>query len=325
MKKVATLLLCLTAIFVSCSKKNIQKTDNHSSRIIVGFSQIGAESAWRTCHTESVKAAAAAAGIQLVYENAEQKQENQIKAIRSFIAYQVDVIVFVPIVTDGWDSILHEAKDAEIPVLVIDRKISIKDDSLYAGFIGTDSYTEGRKCAEFLQKKYKTAAVRSRPLTIFELTGTVDSSPAIWRSKGFRETLEHDPSFKIIGSGTGDFLRSLGKEVFATALDTYPEIDIVFSHNDGMTLGVLDECAERNIDASKKFCIVSVDGEQAAIDAIRDGKINCIAECNPFQGPEVMVLAKQLAEGHSIPKTTYVKETVFDETMDLSSLQNRGY
>ena len=75
----------------------------------------------------------------MVYSNAEQKQENQIKAIRSFIVYQVDVIVFCPIVQDGWDNVLQEAKDANIPVIVVDRKIRTKDNSLYAGYIGTDS------------------------------------------------------------------------------------------------------------------------------------------------------------------------------------------
>lgn len=326
MKKMFMLFFCLSFFFISCAKKDNNSENNATPRLIVGFSQIGAESAWRTCNTKSVQDAASEAGIQLVYENAEQKQENQIKAIRSFIAYQVDVIVFVPIVTDGWDTVLYEAKEADIPVLVIDRKINIQDESLYAGFIGTDSYSEGRECAEFLKRKYQTDSIkRSKPLYIFELTGTIESSPAIGRSQGFLDAIKDDHSFKIIGSESGDFLRSLGKEVFAKVLDVYPEIDIVFSHNDGMTLGVLDECADRNIAAGKSLCIVSVDGEQAAIDAVKDGRINCVVECNPFIGPDVMILVQMLARGETIPKKTYVSESVFDETMDLSLLPERGY
>ena len=138
--KLTILLSCLFCILFSCGKSSEKNSKQKTEKnIIVGFSQIGAESEWRTCNTQSLQQAAEKAGIQMVYSNAEQKQENQIKAIRSFIVYQVDVIVFCPIVQDGWDNVLQEAKDANIPVIVVDRKIRTKDNSLYAGYIGTDS------------------------------------------------------------------------------------------------------------------------------------------------------------------------------------------
>lgn len=341
-------ILFFSFCFLSCNKKDSSQQIS-SEKIIVGFSQIGAESAWRTCHTSSIRREAERADVQLVFENAEQKQENQIRAIRSFIIYQVDVIAFVPIVTDGWDTVLGEARDAGIPVLVVDRKINTSDETLYAGFVGTDSEKEGRNCARFLQKKFMPSEKNDddeiisaddkatdstddsakysfdRKLRIFEIRGTENASVTLGRAAGFREIILHDDMFEIIGSESGDFLRSRGKEVMANALDKYENIDIIFSHNDGMTLGILDELESRNIAAGKDICIVSVDGEQAAINAIREGKINFVAECNPFQGQLVMALIKKIASGQDIPRQIYVEEQVFGEDTDLTDLPLRGY
>ncbi|MDR1105245.1 MAG: ABC transporter substrate-binding protein [Treponema sp.] len=297
-----------------------------SNGIILGFSQIGAESAWRKCNSRSIQDAAAAAGIQLLFSNAEQKQENQIKAIRSFIAYQVDVIAFVPIVSDGWDNVLQEAKDARIPVLVTDRKINIQDESLYAGFIGTDSNQEGRDAARFLLEKFKDRmASGNRPIRIVELSGTVGSSPAARRAQGFREIIDQYPQFQIIYSASGDFLRSKGYELMQSILKSHSDIDVIFSHNDGMTLGILDAMKERNIKAGTDIVIVTIDAEQAAIDALRRGEVNCVIECNPKTGPDIMNLARQLARGEPISRLIHVEEAVFSEGDDLSSLEPRGY
>ncbi|GHV40224.1 LacI family transcriptional regulator [Spirochaetia bacterium] len=290
--------------------------------IILGFSQIGAESAWRNCHTRSVQDAAAEAGVQLLFSNAEQKQENQIRAIRSFIAYQVDVIAFVPIVSTGWDNVLAEARDAGIPVLVTDRKIDVQDESLYAGFIGTDSFTEGLAAAEFLLEKIPD---RTKPVRIVELSGTIGSSVAIDRAAGFRQGLAPYPQFEIIYSESGDFLRSKGYELMNKILNDYEDIDVIFSHNDGMTLGVMAAMKERGFNPGVDMLIVTVDAEQAAIDALSRGEVNCVIECNPKQGPEIISLARQLARGEKIPALIHVEETVFDEDTDFSALPARGY
>jgi len=196
------LLAALVCGLGACSKKSAaasgstspEGVKNGDRSIVIGFSQIGAESAWRTCNTQSMKEAAAAAGIQLLYSNAEQKQENQIKAIRSFIVYQVDVIVFVPIVQDGWDNVLREAKEAHIPVIVTDRKIRTSDPSLYAGYIGTDSVAEGRECAQFLEKKF---AGRPGPLNIVEIRGTDGSSASEGRYRGFKPSSGATAALKL--------------------------------------------------------------------------------------------------------------------------------
>jgi simple sugar transport system substrate-binding protein len=318
-------LVCASAgIPLSCHKP-AELEPEQSRGIILGFSQIGAESAWRKCNSRSVQEAAAEAGIQLLFSNAEQKQENQIKAIRSFIAYQVDVIAFVPIVADGWDNVLQEAKDAGIPVLITDRKINIRDESLYAGFIGTDSIEEGRNAGKFLIEKFRDRLDRGQPVRIVELSGTVGSSPAVGRAEGLREVLRPYPQFQIVLSESGDFLRSKGYERMRGILDTHTDIDAVFSHNDGMTLGVLEAVKERGLHPGTDIVIVTVDAEQAAIDALIRGELNCVVECNPKQGPGIMELALALARGEQIARLIHVEERVFSEGEDLSTLEKRGY
>ncbi|MDD3824013.1 MAG: ABC transporter substrate-binding protein [Sphaerochaetaceae bacterium] len=326
------IILCIliTCCLVGCgAQKKKSSQFEEGDGIIVGFSQIGAESAWRTCNTRSVQEAAVQRGVQLVYDNAEQKQENQIKALRSFIAYQVDVIVFVPIVTGGWDNVLQEAKDAGIPVLVTDRKIDVADPSLYAGFIGTDSLKEGRNAGLFVLNKFKNARERfddtGEHVNIVELFGTEGSSVALGRAEGFREVLQTHPEFRIIYSESGDFLRSRGYELAVEFLEMHEDIDIIFSHNDGMTLGVIEAMEERGLAPGTDIVIITIDAQQAAIDALREGKVNCVIECNPKTGPEIIKLAERLAAGEKIPRLQYVHEEVFYETDDLSLIEPRGY
>ena len=327
--------LCLAVLCLSLSgcRKADEEKNAETGGFILGFSQIGAESAWRNHNTRSVQEAAAAAGVQLLFFNAEQKQENQIKAIRSFIAYQVDVIAFVPIVSDGWEHVLEEAHDAGIPVLICDREINIHDESLYSGYIGTNAFQQGRSSAEFLLRKFASGedSTGNRPVRIVELSGTEGSSVAIKRALGFREVLaEHhaenaSPGFEIIYSESGDFLRSKGYELMRSILDTIDEFDVFFSHNDSMTLGAIDAMKERGIQPGVDIVIVTIDAEQAAIEALRRGEVNCVVECNPKLGPDILRLAAHLARGESIPRITFMNEEVFSEDDNLSRILPRGY
>jgi simple sugar transport system substrate-binding protein len=126
-------------------------------------------------------------------------------------------------------------------------------------------------------------------------------------------------------SGSGDFLRSKGYEMMCSILDTFNGIDAVFSHNDGMTLGAIDAMKERGIRPGTDIVIVTVDAEQAAIDALVRGEVNCVVECNPKQGPDIMKLAAHLARGESIPRTAYMRGELFSEDDDLSQIAPRGY
>ena len=323
--------LLASILLAGCEKKeNGTETEQKNSQIIVGFSQIGAESAWRTGNTKSMKDAAEAQGVQLIYSNAEQKQENQIKAIRSFIVYRVDVIAFVPIVEDGWDNVLREAKAADIPVIVVDRKIKTSSDDLYAGYIGENAVEEGRNAARFLQKKF--SGQKNRKFSIAEIRGTDYSSVEEERHQGFTEIINGSEQFSIIYSESGDFLRSRGKEIAENIITTNngfkidgKPIDIVFCHNDAMALGMLDVLSLHHIETGKNIVFVSIDAEQEAIDALVAGRLNCVVECNPKCGPAVMELAKKLVNHEAIPRCTYVSEEVFSEFSNLSRLDPRGY
>ena len=334
----AAVIFLLIFILTKDRKTSVPSSEEHTEKLILGFSQIGSESAWRTRNTQSIFEAAAENDIQILFDDAQQKQENQLKAIRSFIVYQVDVIAFVPIVEDGWDNVLQEAKDADIPVILVDRKINA-DPSLYAGFLGEDGLEEGRRAARFLLNKCKN---KIGPVQIYEMSGTENSSVVRDRAKGFREVISTDSKFKIIHSEDGDFLRSRGKEIAEKLIENTRQyssngryksdglyfdnqrIDAVYSHNDSMTLGLLDTIDNYGIN-TKNTIIISVDAEQKSIDALKEGKLNCVVECNPNLGPMLMHLVKQIAEGKTIPRITYNSETFFTEDDDFSQYQPRGY
>ncbi len=324
MRKKISLLLLLSLFFLpsGCSPSAPSANAPAENAVLLGYAQLGSESAWRIGNSKSVKDAAARAGVQLMFENAEQSQEKQIKAIRSFIAYQVDVIAFSPIVEDGWDNVLREAKEAGIPVLLVDRLVKTEDESLYVGFIGSDFYEEGRNAGLFLKKKAKDMD----HVRIVEIAGTEDSSPMRQRGKGFRDVLGDDPKYKILESISGDFLLSKGRECMEYLLEEYPDIDVLYSHNDSMTLGAMETIEAAGLIPGKDIIIITVDGEQKAIDLLKEGKINCVVECTPLLGDVVMDLAKKLAAGQAIKRNTYSQETVFTEFDDnLDSLPERGY
>ena len=334
----AAVIFLLIFILTKDKKTTVPTNEEHTEKLILGFSQIGSESAWRTRNTQSIFEAAAENDIQILFDDAQQKQENQLKAIRSFIVYQVDVIAFVPIVEDGWDNVLQEAKDAGIPVILVDRQINA-DPSLYAGFLGEDGLEEGRRAARFLLNKCKN---RKGTISIYEMSGTENSSVVRDRAKGFREVISTDPKFQIIHSEDGDFLRSRGKEIGERLIESSrslssdgrfksdglyfekQKIDAVYSHNDSMTLGLLDSIENYGVNTQNTI-IISVDAEQKSIDALTAGKLNCVVECNPNLGPMLMHLVKQIAEGKTIPRITYNNETFFTEDDDFSQYQPRGY
>ena len=316
-------LLCLF-LLSGCGDPG-QKDVAKEEGLLIGFAQIGSESGWRVGHTKSVEAAADAAHVRLMMADANQKQENEIRALRSFIAYNVDAIVFVPIVEDGWENVLQEAKRAKIPVILCDRQISPSiDPSLISAYVGADFYAEGVRAGEYLLRKAdETGAVSLR---VAELTGTPDSTPALQRASGFRDTIAGDPRIRIVDSRSGDFLRSKGKESMREILRDFPDgIDVLYSHNDAMSYGAIEALEEAGIRPGTDIIMISVDGEQEAIDLLKEGKLNCVAECTPMLGDLAVELAKKLAAGEAVPAVTHPAETVFTEWDDLTGLAPRGY
>jgi len=292
-------------------------------KIVLGFSQIGAESEWRTANTESIKQAAGEAGIDLKFADAQQKQENQIKAIRSFIAQKVDVIAFSPVVESGFETVLREAKAANIPVILTDRAVNVKDDSLYVTFMGSDFLEEGRKAGRWLVDKMKD---QKGDVNIVELQGTVGSAPAIDRKKGFEEIIKADPRFKITRSQTGDFTRAKGKEVMEAFLKAEgKKINVLFAHNDDMAIGAIQAIEEAGMKPGKDIVIVSIDAVKGAFEAMLAGKLNVTVECSPLLGPQLMQAVKDLKAGKSLPKRIVTEETVFPMEVAAREFPKRKY
>ena len=290
-------------------------------KIVFGFAQIGAESEWRTANTVSIKEAAKEAGIDLKFSDAQQKQENQIKAIRSYIAQKVNVIAFAPVVTTGWDTVLKEAKAAKIPVILTDRNIETKDPSLYVTMIGSDFAEEGQKAAQWLLDNYK----KPGDVNIVELQGTVGSAPAIDRKKGFEEVIKSDPRFKITRSQTGDFTRAKGKEVMEAFLKTDKNIQVLYAHNDDMAIGAIQAIEAAGLKPGQDIIIISVDAVKGAFEAMMAGKLNVTVECNPQLGPQLMTVVKEVLAGKEQPKWVKTKEGVFPMETAAKEFPNRKY
>jgi len=292
-------------------------------KIVLGFSQIGAESEWRTANTESIKSSAAASGIELKFADAQQKQENQIKAIRSFIAQKVDVIAFSPVVESGWDTVLMEAKAAKIPVILTDRAVDSKDKTLYVTFMGSDFIEEGRKAGKWLLDFEKG---KPGPINIVELQGTVGSAPAIDRKKGFEEIISGDPRMKIIRSQTGDFTRAKGKEVMEAFLKAEgKKINVLYAHNDDMAIGAIQAIEEAGLKPGQDITIISIDGVKGAFEAMMAGKLNVTVECSPLLGPQLMATVKDLVAGKPIPPRIVTKEGIFPKEVAAAEFPNRKY
>lgn len=295
-----------------------------AASLTMGFSQVGAESEWRTANTASIKAAAKDAGITLKFADAQQKQENQVKAIRSFIAQKVDVIAFSPVVESGWDTVLKEAKAAGIPVILTDRAVKVADTSLYVTFIGSDFVEEGRKAARWLQER--AAKTPNAALNIVELQGTVGSAPAIDRKKGFEEVLKSTPKLQIIRSQSGEFTRAKGKEVMESFLKQRDKkIDVLFAHNDDMAIGAIQAIEEAGLKPGVDIVIISIDGVRGAFEAMKAGKLNVTVECNPLLGPQLMQLAKDVVAKKPVEKRITVNEGVFPAEVAAKELPNRKY
>jgi len=292
-------------------------------KIVLGFSQVGAESEWRTANTESIKASAKEAGIELKFSDAQQKQENQIKAIRAFIAQKVDVIAFSPVVESGWGTVLQEAKAAKIPVILSDRAVNEKDDSLWVSFMGSDFVEEGRRAGRWLVEKMKGTTT---PVNIVELQGTVGSAPAIDRKKGFEEIISADPKFKIIRSQTGDFTRAKGKEVMEAFLKAEgKKINVLYAHNDDMAIGAIQAIEEAGMKPAKDITIISIDAVKGAFEAMIAGKLNVSVECSPLLGPQLMQAVKDLKAGKTLPKRIVTQEGVFPMEVAAKEFPSRKY
>ena len=295
-------------------------------KITMGFAQVGAESGWRTANTKSIQETAKSEGVDLKFSDAQQKQENQIKAIRSYIQQKVDVIAFSPVVETGWDTVLLEAKRAGIPVILTDRSVDSKDTSLYKTFLGSDFIEEGKKAGQWVVDNAKDADTDGDgKIDVVQLEGTTGAAPAIDRGKGFADTTAANPSIKVVASQTGDFTRDGGKKVMETFLKSQKHIDVLFAQNDDMGLGAMEAIEAAGLKPGQDIKIITVDAVHDGMQALADGKFNYIVECNPLLGPQLMDLAKKVVAGESVDQRVVTDETTFDQAKAKEALPTRQY
>jgi simple sugar transport system substrate-binding protein len=281
------------------------------------YPQLGAESDWRTANTASIKETAEKLGIKkLVFSDAQQKPENQISAMRACIQQGVDVIALPPVVEDGWDAVLTEAKNAKIPVIIVDRSVKA-DASLYASHIGSNMELEGKKAGDEMNKALASGG------KILELSGTTGSGAAVGRAKGFRETL--NKIIEIIDSQTGNFTRAEGKPVMEAFLKKYgSDVKGVFIHNDDMAIGAIEAMKAAGLKPGD-IKIISVDGTRGGFQAMIDGWIQADVECNPLLGPQVFDMALKLMNGETIEREILTNESVFYPDKATELLPTRKY
>ena len=291
-------------------------------QITMGFSQVGAESGWRTANTTSIQDAAKAADVNLKFSDANGEQENQISAIRSFVQQRVSVIAFSPVVRTGWDAVLLEAKNAGIPVILTDRAVDTQEKDVYKTFLGADFVQEGKWAGEWTAKEYASAP---GPVNIVQLEGTTGSDPALERSTGFADAIKANPNLKVIASQTGDFTRSGGKQVMEAFLKANPKIDMVFAQNDDMALGAVEAIEAAGMKPGQDIKIVAIDATHDVMQALADGKMNFIVECNPLLGPQLMDIAKKVVAGEAVPARIVTPDQTFDQQQAKAALPDRKY
>jgi len=326
-------LLLLLTLPTGCATKKTEGSEEPdpavANLIVVGFSQVGAESEWRVANSESMKNALSEEnGYELIFDDARNEQENQIRAIRTFIQQDVDYIVFSPRVETGWNSILQEAQDAGIPVIVIDRDIEVADRSLYTAYIGSDFRKEGETAIKWLEHFLEKEGRTEEPIHIVHIQGTIGSSAQIGRTAALETALERNANWQIVAQEEGDFTRAKAYEVMGSILKETSDIDVVYCENDGEALGAIDAMEEAGLscNADGGVIVISFDATKLGLTYCLEGKIALNVECNPLQGPYVAEIIQRLQRGETVEQVKHVEETAFDSfTITKAMIDARGY
>jgi simple sugar transport system substrate-binding protein len=330
MKKAMTFLMlgALSMSMIGCGKddKETVADDSGDKTIVVGYAQVGAESDWRTANTNSFKSTFTEAnGYKLLFDDAQQKQENQIKAIRNFIQQDVDYIVLAPVIETGWETVLGEAKEAGIPVILSDRMVDVTDESLYTCWVGGNFIKEGNDAADWLAKYLTDNGRGEEAINIVTLQGTIGSSAQVGRTDGFAQKLAEHTNWTMLDKQTGEFTQSKGQEVMESFLKSYDDIDVVVAENDNMAFGAIDAIKAAGKVPGKDIIIISFDAVKAAFESMIKGDMNVSVECNPLHGPRVAEIIQKLEKGETVDKIAYVDEGVFPAETAKDIIDSRQY
>ena len=321
MKKINLLLLIGLCLMLAGCKQETPK-ENHSE-ITIGFAQAGIESNWRKIQSKSIKEELEKQNYQVMSRNSFSDPKQQYQDVMTFIAYQVDLIILSPIEEFGWEPVLEEAKKANIPVIIVDRNIATNRSDLFLTHIGSSFKAQGGRAGLYVTNHYQK--IEKEAINVFEIKGVENSSPTRLRHDGFAETVGRDPRIQITKTITGDFIRLKAKEKFSEAIEAgnLNNIDVIYSHNDEMTLGALDALDEYQLE--NKFVVVSIDAQKEMIDLLKQRKVNCVVECNPFMGELVANTVKRYFDNKTISDDIYVSDTVFSDQNSLSTIPPRNY
>lgn len=316
---------CLALMLILCGCARAPEGPEPRELTVVGISQVGAESDWRVANSESMKAVFTEAnGYRLLFEDARQIQENQIMAVRKFIQQQVDYIVLMPICETGWDSVFQEARDAGIPVILVDRMAQVEDDTLYTAHVGSDIYSQGRKAADWLEQTYGDA-----PINIIHIQGTLGSTPQLGRTRALEEAAQAHDNWQILTQLDGDFTQAKSYEVMCSYLDSLPEdqpIDVVYCENDNEAFGAIEALEQRGYVCGGDVDIICFDATRNGLQLCMEGKISLVVECNPLLGPLVENVIRDLEQGRIPQKQIYVEEQHFTrELLTPTLIAQREY
>lgn len=323
---IAFLIWCCVRIQEPMQEPLLEETETENEAIVIGFSQLGAESDWRSANTESMlQTFSKENGYTLIVEDAQQKQANQITAIRKFIQQEVDYIVLAPVTETGWETVLAEAKEAGIPVIVVDRMVDVQDQSLFTCWVGSDFNLEGKKATEWLYAYTRANQIAAEDIHIVNIQGTIGASAQIGRSRGLRRAA-NKYGWDLLAEEQGDFTQTKGYEAMVNLLKQYDNINVVYCENDNEALGAIRALEEAGKEigpdiADGQVMILSFDGVgEEALGYACEGKIACLVECNPDHGPRVKIIIDSLERGESPQKYTYVQEDIFSSQTDVKSL-----
>jgi len=329
MKRFIRLLSCLLILCFTAGCAISDSTPEEEDLIVVGFSQLGSESDWRIANTGSItEALSEENGYKLLVDNAKQKQENQLIAIRNFILQGVDIIVLAPVSETGWDNVLLEARSAGIPVIIVDREVAVGNESLYMSRVGSDFLKEGQLAVEWLHNELAEQNRSRQDIRILHLRGTDGATAQIQRTQAIDDGVAEHSNWEIIARLDGEFTEAKGYEVVRDYLERERDIDVIYSENDNMTFGAMRALEEAGLTYGEDgdIIIISFDAVREALQYCLEGKINLCVECNPLHGSLLDELIKQYMAGEKLPKQTFVEETCFtrsDLTMEL--IDSREY
>ncbi len=324
--------LMACSIMESTPSDNVLEDDTDNSLTVVGFSQPGAESTWRVALTDSVKEAfTEERGYKLIYKDGQNKQDNQIRDIRTFIQQGVDYIILCPIVEVGWDTVLSEAKEADIPVIICDRNVVVSNENLYTAFVGSNFEAQGDYATSYLEDYFGEGDMAEKSeVNIVHIQGTIDSSAQIGRSTSLEKAVEANDNWNIVAAECGDFTKAKSRELMTGILEEIgsENIDVIYCENDEEAFGAMEALDEANVSygLGTSIAIVSFDATARGLTYCLDGRINIDVECNPLQGKYLLNTVQLLEKGTAVPKITYVDEDYFTkDTLSEDFIAIRKY